>query len=76
LKEEHRLTVFENRELRKIFGPQRDGITWEWRRLLHEELCCLYSSSNIIRVTDQEDLNGRGILHVGGRGEVYTGFWW
>ena len=50
LKEEHRLTVFENRGLRKIFGPQRDGITREWRRLLNEELCYLYSLSNIIRV--------------------------
>jgi hypothetical protein len=37
LREEHRLTVFENRVLRRIFGPKRDGVTGEWRRLHNEE---------------------------------------
>ena len=50
LREEHRLRVFENRVLRKIFGPKRDGVTGEWRRLHNEELDDLYSSPNIIRV--------------------------
>jgi hypothetical protein len=50
LKVEHRRRVFENRALRKIFGPERDGITREWRRLHNKELCYLYSSSNIIRM--------------------------
>jgi hypothetical protein len=50
LREEHRLRVFENRVLRKIFGPKRDEVTGEWRRLHNEELYGLYSSSNIIRV--------------------------
>jgi hypothetical protein len=50
LREEHRLRVFENRVLRKIFGPKRDEVTGEWRRLRNEELNDLYSSPNIIRV--------------------------
>jgi hypothetical protein len=42
LKEEHRLRVFGNRVLRGIFGPKRDGVTGEWRRLHNEELNDLY----------------------------------
>jgi hypothetical protein len=42
--------VFENRVLRKIFGPKRDEVTGEWRKLHTEELHDLYSSSNIVRV--------------------------
>ena len=48
LREEHRLRVFENKVLRKIFGAKRDGITGEWRKLHNAELHALYSSSNII----------------------------
>ena len=50
LREEHRLTVFENSVLRRIFGPKRDGVTGEWRKLHNEELNDLYSSPNIVRV--------------------------
>jgi hypothetical protein len=50
LREEHRLTVFENRVLRRIFGPKRDEGTGEWRKLHNEELNDLYCSSNIVRV--------------------------
>jgi hypothetical protein len=50
LREEHGLRVFENRVLRRIFGPKRDGVTGELRRLHSEELNDLYSSPNIIRV--------------------------
>jgi hypothetical protein len=50
LREEHRLRVLENRVLRAIFGPKRDEVTGEWRRLHNEELNDLYSSPNIIRV--------------------------
>jgi hypothetical protein len=50
LREECRLRVFENRVLRRIFGPKRDEVTGEWRRLHKEELYALYSSPNIIRV--------------------------
>ena len=50
LKEEHRLRVFENRVLRRIFGPRRDGVTGKCRKLHNEELNDLYSSPNIVRV--------------------------
>jgi hypothetical protein len=42
--------VFENRVLRRIFGPKRDEVTGEWRQLLNEELHDLYSSPSIIRI--------------------------
>ena len=50
LREEHRLRVFENRVLRRIFGSKRDGVTGEWRKLHNEELKDLYCSPNIVRV--------------------------
>ena len=50
LREEHRLKVFENRVLRRIFVPKRDGVTGEWIKLHNEELNDLYSSPNIVRV--------------------------
>jgi hypothetical protein len=50
LKKEHRLRVFENRVLRRIFGRKRDEVTGDWRKLHIEELHRLYSSSNIIRM--------------------------
>ena len=49
LRKERRLMVFENRVLSRIFGPKRDEVTGEWRKL-HEELNDLYCSPNIIRV--------------------------
>jgi len=50
LREERRLRVFENRVLSRIFGPKRDEVTGEWRKLHNEELNNLYSSPNIVRV--------------------------
>jgi hypothetical protein len=50
LREECRLRVFENGVLRRVFGPKRDEVTGEWRKLHNEELNDLYSSPNIVRV--------------------------
>ena len=50
LREERRLRVFDNKVLRRIFGPRRDEVTGEWRRLHNEELIDLYCSLNIVRV--------------------------
>jgi hypothetical protein len=50
LREEHRLKVFENRVLRRIFGPRRDEVMREWRKLHTEELRDLYSLPSIIRI--------------------------
>jgi hypothetical protein len=49
LREEHRLRVFDNRVLSRIFGPKRDEVTGEWRKLHNEEFHILYSSPNIIK---------------------------
>jgi hypothetical protein len=59
LREECRLRVFENKVLRRIFGPKRDEVTGEWRRLRNKELYALYSSPNIIRVIKSRRLIGR-----------------
>jgi hypothetical protein len=50
LREERRLRVFENRVLRRVFGPKRNEVTGEWRKLHNEELNDLYSLTNIVRV--------------------------
>ena len=50
MREERRLRVFENRVLRRVFGPKRDEVTGEWRKLHNEELSDLYSLLNIVRV--------------------------
>ena len=75
MKEERRLKM-ENRVFRRIFGPKRDEVTGEWRKLHNEELNDLYSSPNIIRVIKSNRM--RWVRHVArmGRGESYIGFWW
>jgi hypothetical protein len=46
-REEHKLRVFENKVMRRIFGPKRDEVTGGWRKMHNEELCDLYSSPSI-----------------------------
>src|SRR5215510_13087939 len=67
LREEHRLTVFENRVLMRIFGPKRDEVTGEWRKLHNEELKDLYSSPRIVRVVKSRRM--RWAVHVARMGE-------
>jgi hypothetical protein len=67
LREECRLRVFENRVLRRIFGPKRDEVTGEWRKLHNKELYALYSSPNIIRVIKSRRQRWAG--HVARMGE-------
>ena len=67
LREERKLRVFENMVLRRIFGPRRDEVTEEWRRLHNEELNDLYSSTNIVRVIKSRRIRWAG--HVARMGE-------
>jgi len=55
LREERRLRVFENRVLRRIFGPKRDDVTEEWRKLYNVKLNDLYCSPNNVRMINQEE---------------------
>ena len=59
-KEELTLRVFENRVLRRIFGPKRDEVRGEWRKLHNEELNDLYCSSNIVRVIKSRRMRWAG----------------
>jgi hypothetical protein len=67
LREEHTLRVFENRVLRRIFGPKRDEVTRGWRKLHTEELHNLYSSPCIIRMIKSRRMRWEG--HVARMGE-------
>ena len=62
--------------LRRIFGPKRDEVTGEWRKLHNEELNDLYSSSNMVRVIISRIMRWAGHTARTGRGEEYTGLWW
>jgi hypothetical protein len=76
LREEHRLRIFENRELRRIFGPKReeDG---SWRKLHNDELHNLYSSPNIIRVIKSSRMRWAGhVTRMGEGRDVYRVLVW
>ena len=64
--------MFENRVLRRIFGPRRDDVTGEWRRLRNEELNDLYSSPNIVRVINWRRMRRAGhVARMGKERGVY-----
>ena len=67
LREESRLRVFENRVLRRLFGPKRDEVTGEWRKLHNEELNDLYSLPNNVRAVKLRRMRWAG--HVACMGE-------
>ena len=62
LREERRLRVFENRVLRRVFGPKRDEVTGEWRKLHNEELSDLYSLPNIVRVVKSRRMSREELI--------------
>jgi hypothetical protein len=62
LREEHGLRVFENRVLRRIFGPKREEVAGGWGRLHNEELHNLYASPNIIRVIKSRRMRWAGYV--------------
>ena len=75
LREERRLSVFENRVLRRIFGPRRDEVTGEWRKLHNEQLNDLYSTTNIIQMIKSRRMSW--VVHValmGGEERRIQGF--
>jgi hypothetical protein len=67
VREEHKLRVFDNRMLRRIFAPNRDGMTGGWRKLHYEELHNLYSSPSKIRILKSRRM--RWALYVARMGE-------
>jgi hypothetical protein len=70
LREEHRLRMFENRVLRRIFGPKRDEVTGGWRKLHNEELHNFYSLSGIIRMIKSSRMRLAGhVARMGGEEE-------
>jgi hypothetical protein len=72
LREEHRLRVFENRLLRRIFGPKRDEVTGECRTLHNEELRDLYSSPSIIRIIKSRRMRWAGtVARMGEKRNAY-----
>jgi len=72
LREERKLRVFENRALRRIFGPRREEVMGEWRRLHNEELNEFYSSPNIVRVIKSIRMSWAGyVARMGEERGVY-----
>jgi hypothetical protein len=64
--------VFENRVLKRIFGPKRDEVTAEWRKLHNEELCDLYSSPSIIRMIKSRKMRLAGhVVRMGEKRNAY-----
>jgi hypothetical protein len=75
LREEHRLRVFENRVLRRMFGPKREEDR-SWRKLHSDELHSLYSSPTIVRVIKSRRMRWAGHVVRTGEGRCLQGFGW
>jgi hypothetical protein len=72
LRQEYRLRVFENRVLRKIFGPKRDEMMRGWRKLHNEELCDLYSLPSINRIIKSRKMRLAGhVARMGRKRNAY-----
>jgi hypothetical protein len=77
LREERRLKVFEDRLLRRIFGPKRDEMVGGWRKFHNEELHNLYSLPNIvIRIIKSRRMRWAGQVARMGRRGIHIGYWW
>ena len=74
LREERRLRVFENRVLRRVYGPKRDEVTGELKKLYKEELRDFYSLPIIVRVVKSRRMRWGGMWRLWWRGEVCTEF--
>jgi hypothetical protein len=76
LREEHRLTVFENKVLRRIFRPKRDEVTGEWGKLHNKELRDLCSSPSIIRIIKSRRMRWADHVVRMGRSGTLIDYWW
>jgi hypothetical protein len=76
LREEHRLRLFENRVLRRIFGHKRDEVTGEWRKLHNKELHDLYSSPSIIKIIKSRRMRWADHVARMGRRGTHIDYWW
>jgi hypothetical protein len=73
VREKHKLRVFENRVLRRIFEPKTDGVMGGWRKLYNEELHNLYSSPSIIRIKKSMRMRWAGhVARMGEKRNVYS----
>jgi hypothetical protein len=72
LREKHRLRIFENRALRRIFVLKRDEVTGDWKKLHNKELCDLYSSPSIIRIIKSRRMRWVGhVARIGEKRDAY-----